>query len=114
MDTMGKFTKVLKALNAKGERELFMTLREAIKDLAANVAEAHDSDIADIKRRAGIVEFVPGPEFGGNGGQTDPEGVPMWQRLQSIAKGAQGVGRIDQHQIEESFRAAEILKGYDR
>ena len=72
-----------------------------------------DTEIEDIKRRAGIVEFAPSPEFVG-GGQSDPEGVPMWQRLQSIAKGAQGVGRIDQHQIEEIFRAAEILKGYDR
>ncbi len=114
MDTMSKFTKVLKALNAKGERELFMTLREAIKELAVNVETAHDADIADIKRRAGIVEFVAGPEFGGNGGQPDPEGVPLWQRLQSIAKSTQGVGRIDQHQIEEIFRAAEVLKKLDR
>jgi len=72
-------------------------------------------EIADIKRRAGIIEFVRGPEFGGGGGeQPGPEGVPLWQRLQSIARSAQGVNRIDQHQIEEIFRAAEILKGYDR
>ena len=70
-------------------------------------------EIADIKRRAGIVEFVASPEFGGSG-QPDPEGVPLWQRLQSIAKSAQGAGRIDQHQIEEIFRAVKILKGYDR
>jgi hypothetical protein len=71
-------------------------------------------EIADIKRRAGIMEFAPSPEFTGDAGGTDPEGVPLWQRLQSIAQNAQGVGRIDQHQIEEIFRAVQVLKGYDR
>jgi hypothetical protein len=72
-------------------------------------------EIADIKRRAGIVEFAPSPDFDGSGrGQSDPEGIPLWQRLQSIAQSAQGAGRIDQHQIEEIFRAAEALKKMDR
>ena len=69
-------------------------------------------EIADIKRRAGIVEFAASPEFG----PSDDDGggnssVPMSERLELIARNTQGVGRIDQHQIEEIFRAAQILKG---
>jgi hypothetical protein len=71
-------------------------------------------DIADIKRRAGIVEFADTNYGGGEGGRPDPVGPPLWERLMTIARNAQGVGRIDQHQIEEIFRAAKVLKELDR
>jgi hypothetical protein len=73
-------------------------------------------EIADIKRRAGIVEFVPDQRFtgGDGGGSGEPDGVPLWERLVSIAKSAQSTGRIDQHQIEQIWLASHIIKGYDR
>jgi hypothetical protein len=113
-----KIRLVMLALRQQGEQQLFLKLRSARQDLESAMehskkVHATEAELTDIKRRAGIVEFVPGPEFGDNG-QPDPEGAPLWQRLQSIAKSVQGAGRIDQHQIEEIFRASEVLKRMDR
>jgi hypothetical protein len=71
-------------------------------------------EITDIKRRAGIVEFVPGPEFNGNDEPANGGGPPLSEQLNAIARGTQGVGRIDQHQIEIIFRAAQLLKKLGR
>jgi hypothetical protein len=117
MDAIGKIRSVMEVLRQRGggEKQLWLRLRDAVRELSGEVRQAHEAEITDIKRRAGIVEFAPDPRFtGGDGGGTDPEGVPLWQRLQSIAQNAQGAGRIDQHQIEEIFRAVQVLKGYDR
>jgi hypothetical protein len=118
---MKKIRFVMMVLRQQGEQQLFLRLRSARKDLESAMehskeVHATESELTDIKRRAGIVEFADTGSFDGygSGGQPDPEGVPLWQRLQSIAKSAQGVGRIDQHQIEEVFRAAEVLKKLDR
>jgi hypothetical protein len=67
-------------------------------------------EITDIKRRAGIMEFAPSPGFGSGGDGGGNSSVPMSERLEGIARSTQGVGQIDQHQIEEIFRAAQILK----
>lgn len=116
MDAIDKIRSVMEVLRQRGgsEKQLWLRLRDAVRELAGDVKQAHESEIEDIKRRAGIVEFAPSPEFTGGDSGADPEGVPLWQRLQSIAQNAQGAGRIDQHQIEEIFRAVQVLKGYDR
>ena len=115
MDAIDKIRSVMEVLRQRGgsEKQLWLRLRDAVRELTAEVSQAHESDIADIKRRAGIVEFAPSPEFGGNDDGEQPGDVPMSERLESIARGTQGVGQIDQHQIEEIFRAARMLKRYE-
>lgn len=117
MDAIGKIRSVMEVLRQRGgsEKQLWLRLRDAVRELVGEVKQAHEAEITDIKRRAGIVEFAPDPRFtgGDDGGGNEPENESMAQRLEAVARSVQGVGRIDQHQIEEIFRAARMLKRYE-
>ena len=66
-------------------------------------------EIADIKRRAGIVEFGHPPP-----GWEPNKTPPMSSQLYAIARAAMGGGRLDKRQIETIWRAHELLKSMDK